>query len=90
MSGSYSRLAAIRDYWMPRVHDVDVRLTDLDETLRELVRLAKHRDALLEALRFIADHDLRGADLTACGHIAHAFVGRARDAIKAAEDAPDR
>lgn len=89
MSDSYNRLAAVRDYWMPRVHDVDVRLTDLDEILREFVRLTRQRDALLEALRFIANHDLRGADLTVCGHIAHGLIGKARDAIKAAEDAPD-
>ena len=48
------------------------------------------RNALLETLRFIADHDLRGADLIACGHIAHALIGKARAAIKAAEDAPER
>ena len=52
-------------------------------------RLAAY-EPMLEALRFIADHDLRGADLTVCGHIAHALIGKARDAIKAAEDAPDR
>ena len=40
---------------------------------------------LLEALRFIADHDLRDVDLSICGHIAHALVGKARDAIKAIE-----
>ena len=53
MSGSYSRLAAIRDYWMPRDPDAraEVRVTDIDEILRELVRLAKQRDALLEALK---------------------------------------
>lgn len=41
MSSSYGRLAAIRDYWMPRNLDarVEVRVTDLDEILRELVRV---------------------------------------------------
>ena len=53
MSGSYNRLAAIRDYWMPRDPDAraEVRVTDIDEILRETVRLAKQRDALLEALK---------------------------------------
>ena len=38
MSGSYSRLAAIRDYWMPRDPDAraEVRVTDLDEILRKI------------------------------------------------------
>lgn len=53
-------------------------------------RLIAAAPDLLEALRHIANHDLRGADLVICGHIAHGLVGRARDAIKAAEDAPDR
>lgn len=41
MSSSYGRLAAIRDYWMPRNLDarVEVRVTDIDEILRELVRV---------------------------------------------------
>ena len=53
----------------------------------EALRLA---DALVETLRYIANHDLRDVDLPICGHIAHALVGKARDAIKAVEDAPDR
>ena len=38
MSGSYNRLAAIRDYWMPRDVDAraEVRVTDLDEILRKI------------------------------------------------------
>ena len=48
-------------------------------------QLLAQRNALLEALRHIADHDLRGADLVVCGHIAHGLIGRARDAIKAIE-----
>ena len=41
MSSSYGRLAAIRDYWMPRDQGarVEVRVTDIDEILRELVRV---------------------------------------------------
>lgn len=42
-------------------------------------------EPMLEALRYIADHDLRDVDLTICGHIAHALIGKARDAIKAIE-----
>ena len=36
---------------------------------------------LLKALTWIAEHDLRGVDLTVCGHIAHGFIGVARAAI---------
>ena len=41
MSSAYGRLAAIRDYWMPRDTSarIEVRVTDLDEVLRELVRV---------------------------------------------------
>lgn len=41
MSSSYGRLSTIRDYWMPRNTDarVEVRVTDLDEILRELARV---------------------------------------------------
>jgi len=41
MSSTYGRLAAIRDYWMPRDTSarIEVRVTDLDEVLRELVRV---------------------------------------------------
>lgn len=41
MSSSYGRLAAIRDYWMPRNLNarVEVRVTDIDEILQELVRV---------------------------------------------------
>lgn len=51
----------------------------------ELRRLYAVNQELLEALQFIADHDLRGADLTVCGHIAHTFVGVARARIAKAE-----
>ena len=54
------------------------------ERLQSDRRLAAY-EPLLEALRHIANHDLRGADLTVCGHIAHALVGRARAAVKAVE-----
>lgn len=59
----------------------NAEVAQMTETNR---RLAAY-EPMLEALRFIADHDLRGADLTACGHIAHGLVGRARDAIKSVE-----
>jgi hypothetical protein len=41
MSSVYGRLAAIRDYWMPRdtTARIEVRVSDLDEILRELVRV---------------------------------------------------
>jgi hypothetical protein len=39
-------------------------------------------ERLREALEWIAAHDLHGADLTVCGHIAHGFVGKARAALK--------
>ena len=41
MSSAYGRLAAIRDYWMPRDTSarIEVRVTDLDEVLRELARV---------------------------------------------------
>ena len=44
-------------------------------------RAEAERDALRAALNFIADHDLRGADLTVAGHIAHALIGKARAAL---------
>ena len=40
---------------------------------------------LRAALQFIADHDLRGTDLTVAGHIAHALIGKARAALKEAK-----
>lgn len=56
MSSSYGRLVAIRDYWMPRDEDAraEVRVTDLNEVLREIVRLttlAADRLAIAEELR---------------------------------------
>ena len=47
MSSSYGRLAAIRDYWTPRDEDAraEVRVTDLNEVLREIERLKKEVDA---------------------------------------------
>lgn len=40
MSSGYGRLAAIRDYWMPRdlKARIEVRVTDIDEVLRDLER----------------------------------------------------
>jgi hypothetical protein len=53
----------------------------LDEADAEIAELRAERAALLEALKFIADHDLRGADLTVAGHIAHELIGKARAVI---------
>jgi hypothetical protein len=39
-------------------------------------------ERLRVALEWIAAHDLSGADLTVCGHIAHGFIGKARAALK--------
>ena len=41
MSSVYGRLAAIRDYWVLRdtTARIEVRVSDLDEILRELVRV---------------------------------------------------
>lgn len=66
MSTAYGRLAAIRDYWMPRDQNarVEVRVADLDAVLTEHVRLstlqaeayANHRDA--ERYRWLrAEHE---------------------------------
>ena len=49
----------------------------------ELRRLHAQRDALLEALKWIADHDLVDTDLMIAGHMAHGFIGRARSAVSA-------
>ena len=51
----------------------------------ELRRLYEMNQELLNALEFVAAHDLSGADLAVCGHIAHGFVGMARAAITKAE-----
>lgn len=42
MSSQYGRLAAIRDYWIPKDLSAraEVRVTDLDEVLTELVRVS--------------------------------------------------
>ena len=58
---------------------------DEAEIENELRRLHEKNTALLKDLRYIADHDLRDVDLSICGHIAHALVGKARDAIEAIE-----
>ena len=61
MSGSYSRLAAIRDYWMPRDPDAraEVRVTDIDEILRELARRTGQRDAFENELRRLHEEHWR-------------------------------
>jgi len=66
MSTVFARLAAIRDYWMPRNLDarIEVRVTDIDAILHELVRvttLAADREAELETERM---------RLAACGVVA--------------------
>lgn len=65
-----------------RLHEENGRLRIVAEMSTLLL---DQRDASYEALRYIADHDLRDVDLSICGHIAHALVGKARDAIKAIE-----
>jgi hypothetical protein len=55
----------------------------LEEVVRRLND--EHRaevERLREVLEWIATHDLHGADLTVCGHMAHGFIGKARDALK--------
>ena len=66
MSTVFARLAAIRDYWMPRDEDArgEVRVADIDAILNELVRvttLAADRGAELETERI---------RLAACGVVA--------------------
>jgi len=55
------------------------------EAAAELRRLHAVNQELLEALKRIADHDLRGADLNVCGYMAHGLIGMARAAIAKAE-----
>jgi hypothetical protein len=47
----------------------------------ELRRLHDLNQKLLETLEWIAEHNLRRADLTVCGHIAHGLIGGDRAAI---------
>jgi hypothetical protein len=47
----------------------------------ELRRLHELNQKLLETLEWIAEHNLRRADLTVCGHIAHGLIGGDRAAI---------
>ena len=66
MSTVFARLAAIRDYWMPRDEDAraEVRVADIDAILNELARvttLAADREAELETERI---------RLAACGVVA--------------------
>jgi hypothetical protein len=49
---------------------------------RELAAAKAEVERLRAALEWIAAHDLSGADLTVCGHIAHGFIGKARAALK--------
>jgi len=56
-----------------------------NSTAAELRRLHEVNAELLEALNWIAAHDLRGADLKACGLMAYGLVHKARAAIAKAE-----
>jgi hypothetical protein len=47
----------------------------------ELRRLHDLNQKLLETLEWIAEHNLRRADLTVCGHVAHGLIGGDRAAI---------
>jgi hypothetical protein len=51
------------------------------EAAAELRRLHDLNQKLLETLEWIAEHNLRRADLTVCGHIAHGLIGGDRAAI---------
>lgn len=55
----------------------------------ELRRLHALNAELLEALKFVAEHNLSGADLSACGYMAHGFVHSCRTAIAKAEASHD-
>lgn len=102
MSSAYGRLAAIRDYWMPRNLNarIEVRVTDVDEILRELVRvttLAAERAAPtppaqpvsnadeLERLR--AELETERLRLAACGVVA--LANTPESASKAREMRPE-
>jgi hypothetical protein len=86
---THDGMARISAATLRRLHEKCEALTaDTIEEMGRIVeirRLTAQRDALLEVLRFIAGHDLRGADLIVAGHIAHSFIGKARVAIKAVE-----
>jgi hypothetical protein len=56
-----------------------------DELEQERKRLHEVNQELLEALKFVAEHNLSGADLSACGYMAHGFVHSCRTAIARAE-----
>lgn len=72
-----------------------LRLADLLETgaiwqdqeaaAAELRRLHALNAELVEALRWIGNHDLKGCDLVVAGHMAHGFIGRARAALAKVE-----
>ena len=55
-------------------------------TAAELRRLHEVNAELLEALNWIAAHDLRGADLKAGGWMAYGLVHKARAAINKARE----
>jgi hypothetical protein len=58
----------------------------LREHMTEIHRLRSVNAELLEALNWIAAHDLRGADLKAGGWMAYGLVHKARAAINKARE----
>ena len=87
MSSAYGRLAAIRDYWMPRDTSarIEVRVTDLDEVLRELVRVItisadQHaaKIKLLGALDMVCE-TLKGGEIDDLLYIINNAIKKATD-----------
>ena len=60
---------------------VDIARNGVDE----VIRLRALNAELVEALKWIGDHDLKGCDLVVAGHMAHGFIGRARAALAKVE-----
>lgn len=60
----------------------EISATRMKYAADELLRLYAKNEELLEALTFIAEHDLTGTDLTVAGHIAHALIGKARATLQ--------
>jgi hypothetical protein len=77
------RLADILQHRIPSIEC-------LERAAAELRRLHEVNAELLEALNWIAAHDLRGADLKACGLMAYGLVHKARAAIAKAEQKTHR
>ena len=60
-------------------------LEEMDR-ITEIHRLRALNAELVEALKWIGDHDLKGCDLVVAGHMAHGFIGRARAALEKVEE----